>query len=89
MYGKNEFDVGVSFKEKTQISQYIPMSQVRITDKRLIPQIKEYLEQSVGSLITESDVLNYILQRYPEYITNHTVNPIDIAEKIKPSLQKK
>ena len=43
------------------------MSQVRITDKRLVPQIKEYLEQSVGSLITESDVLSYVLQRYPEF----------------------
>lgn len=43
------------------------MSQVRITDKRLIPQIKEYLEQSVGGMVTESDVLNYILQRFPEY----------------------
>lgn len=42
------------------------MSQVRITDKRLVPQIKEYLEQSIGSMVTESDVLNYIVQRYPE-----------------------
>ena len=43
------------------------MSQIRI-DKRLIPQIREYLEQSVGTLLTESDVLSYILQKYPEYI---------------------
>lgn len=60
---------GGRFIEQTKgISHYIPMSQVRITDKRLIPQIKEYLEQSVGALITESDVLNYILQRFPESI---------------------
>lgn len=42
------------------------MSQIRITDKRLIPQIKEYLEQSVGSLVTESSIVDYLTSRFPE-----------------------
>ena len=42
------------------------MSQVRITDRRLIPRIKEILEQSAGKVIAESEVLDNILQRYPE-----------------------
>lgn len=65
------------------------MSQVRITDKRLVPQIKEYLEQSVGNLVTDSDVLNYIVQRYPELVIYFAYNTIDIAAKTKLCLQRK
>ncbi|KAK8807589.1 hypothetical protein WA171_000543, partial [Blastocystis sp. BT1] len=43
------------------------MSQVRITDKRLIPRIKDILEQSVGKVVSENDVMDNILQKYPEY----------------------
>ena len=42
------------------------MSQVRITDRRLIPRIKEILEESAGKVIAESEVFDNILQRYPE-----------------------
>ena len=42
------------------------MSQVRITDRRLIPRIKDIFEQSVGKTVSENDVLDNILQKYPE-----------------------
>ena len=44
------------------------MSQVRITDRRLLPRIKEILEQSTGKVIAESEVFDNILQRYPELV---------------------
>ena len=44
------------------------MSQIRVTDRRLIPQIKQFLEQSAGSLITESDVFDFILRKFPEFV---------------------
>ena len=44
------------------------MSQVRITDKRLIPRIKDILEQSVGKVVSENDVMDNILQKYPELL---------------------
>ena len=49
------------------------MSQVRITDRRLIPRIKEILEQSAGKVIAESEVLDNILQRYPELDVSGTI----------------
>ena len=44
------------------------MSQVRISDKRLIPRIKDILEQSVGKVVSENDVMDNILQKYPELL---------------------
>ncbi|KAM7457490.1 hypothetical protein BLSTO_01747 [Blastocystis sp. subtype 1] len=43
------------------------MSQGGILDKRLVSQIREYLEQSVGSLVTVSSTIDYLTSRFPEY----------------------
>ena len=45
------------------------MSQGGILDKRLVSQIKEYLEQSVGSLVTVSSTIDYLTTRFPELIS--------------------
>lgn len=45
------------------------MSQGGILDKRLVSQIKEYLEQSVGSLVTVSSTIDYLTTRFPELLS--------------------
>ena len=44
------------------------MSQGGILDKRLVSQIREYLEQSVGSLVTVSSTIDYLTSRFPELL---------------------
>ena len=44
------------------------MSTTRVNDRRLIPLIKQYLDQSSGSTITESDVVEYIYRKLPELL---------------------
>lgn len=43
------------------------MSVTRVNDKRLIPIIKQYLDQLSGSTVTESDVVEYIYRKLPEW----------------------